>query len=112
MEVVQIAYDDVDMNNGVIEEFDELSSYVHIPLTVDEKINVGGHPFMNSIVGVIGLLINMCALLSFFKTNSNFTLTKFEELCTLVVPIISGNARSMGEACDVSGCPVNRWNGF
>lgn len=42
----------------------------------------------------------------FFQTNLNFTCTEFEELCMLVVPIILGNARSMGESCVVSGRPA------
>lgn len=68
------------------------------------ELEDGGNPFIDPTVGVRDLLMSLRALPSFSKTNSNFTLTKFKELCTLVVLNVLGNERSNGEFGVVSVC--------
>jgi hypothetical protein len=46
---------------------------------------------------VLGVLHMMQAILTLFKTLTNFIMGEFEELTSLMVPTIIGNIRFIGE---------------
>ena len=56
-----------------------------------------GQQSVNMRVGLRDLLAWLKETPSIFKTITNFTLPKFEELCSLVCPLIAGNAISTDE---------------
>ena len=56
-----------------------------------------GQQSVNTRVGVRDLLAWLKETPGMFKTITNFTLPEFEELCSLVCPLIAENARSTSE---------------
>lgn len=106
---------DLDTDDELIEVLDKFVSICYIMMIAttslcnQEKIpndlEEGGNSSIDTNVGLHDIFHDMCALPLCFKTHTNFTLTKFEELCFLVVPIVLGNARSTDIACVVSGRP-------
>ena len=64
-----------------------------------------GQQFVNTRVGLRDLLAWLKETPGMFKTITNFTLPEFEELCSLVCPLIAGNARSTGESQIRGGRP-------
>jgi hypothetical protein len=62
------------------------------------KVNLGVGQLINHKMGVQDLLSTMQVTLGLLKTLTNFSLSKFEELCVLVVPTIKAHARATSEA--------------
>lgn len=56
----------------------------------------GGQMSVNPNRGVRDLLSWLRETPPMFKTLTNFTMSEFDELCSLVCPVIAGNARSTG----------------
>ena len=56
-----------------------------------------GQQSVNTRIGLRDLLAWLKETPGMFKTITNITLSEFEELCSLVCPLIAGNARSTSE---------------
>jgi hypothetical protein len=61
------------------------------------KLNLGVGQLIDHKMGVRHVLSTMRVTLGLLKTLTNFCLSKFEELCVLVVPSIEVDARAIGE---------------
>jgi hypothetical protein len=58
---------------------------------------------MDSNANVLGVLHMMQAILTLFKTLTDFTMGEFEELTSFMVPTIMGNIRFIGESHILAG---------
>jgi hypothetical protein len=56
------------------------------------ELDPGGKQLINQDVGVWNVLSTMQAIISLFKTLTNFCLSKFNELCALMTPTIQAHA--------------------
>jgi hypothetical protein len=61
------------------------------------KLNLGVGQLINHKMGVLDVCSIMRITLGFLKALTNFSLSKFEELCDLVVPTIEAHARATSE---------------
>jgi hypothetical protein len=62
------------------------------------KLNLGVGQLINHKMGVWDVLSTMWITLGLLKTLTNFILSKFEELCVLVVPTMEAHVRAIAEA--------------
>jgi hypothetical protein len=76
----------------VVAEFNTLD------LFNSNKLNLGVGQLINHKMGVWDVLSTMRVTLGLLKTLTIFCLSKFEELCVLVMPTIKAHAKATGDA--------------
>jgi len=69
------------------------SKYLFISLQIEEGVNQS----MDLIIGVHDVLGIMWITLTLFKTLTNFTLEKFDELHSWIIPTIIAHVKSTNE---------------
>ena len=92
-------------DNFMEEMKDEASMMFYCALAASSSFNLfygseweeGGFQSVNPHEGVRDVLTTMRSTPSLFKSNTNFTLQIFDELCLLVVPVTIANAHSTGQ---------------